>query len=131
MVHALRAAHRRIRPGGLLIDARPDASRPPRVVARGRVRGRIRQCPDADERDRRSDEAVGRVVARGLFRRTGESGAIWHGTRFADLEELDAYLHDSARYCAYEKGTRAALLPLGRGPLVMRRAIKFEVLRRL
>ncbi len=131
MVHALRAAHQRVRRGGFVIDARPDRSRRPRLVARGRVRGRIVQCPDADDRDARADDAVDRVVARGLFRRTGERGAIWHSARFADLDELDGYLSDSARYCAYEKGTRAALLPFRGGPITMRRAIQFEVLERL
>ncbi len=130
MVDALRAAHGRVKRGGLVIDARPDSSRPPRVIAHGRVRGRIRQGADADERDRRADEAVARVVARGLFRRTGERGAVWHTTRFADLAELDEYLSDSARYAEYERGTRRALLPFRRGPLTMRRAIRFEVLER-
>jgi len=130
MVDALRAAHQRVRPGGLVIDARPDASRHPRIVARGRVRAYLRQCEDAEERDRRADAAVVRVVERGLFQR-GETGRVWHGSRFADLAELDDYVNDSARYCDYERGTRRALIPFKRGPLTMRRAIKFEVLARI
>lgn len=129
MVDALLAAHRRVRPRGLVIDARPDASRPPRIVARGRVRSRLLQCPDADERDRRSDLAVARVVARGLFRPVGH-GVVWHSSTFVDLAELDEYVEDSARYCAYERGTRRALVPFRRVPITMRRAIKFEVLER-
>lgn len=131
MVDALRAAHERVKRGGLVIDARPDASRRPRIIAGGRLRGHIIQSEDADERDRRSDLAIERVVSRGLFARTGERGAVWHTTRFTDLAELDEYLDDSARYAAYERGTRSALLPFRRGPMTMRRAIRFEVLERL
>lgn len=131
MVDALHAAHRRVKRGGLVIDARPDARRRPRMIAGGRIRGRLVQSDDADERDRRSDLAVQRVVAQGLFERTGEDGVVWHTTGFADLEELDDYLSDSARYARYERGTRSALLPYHRGRITMRRAIRFEVLERL
>jgi hypothetical protein len=131
MVDALRAAQRRVRRGGIVIDARPDASRPPRLIAGRRVRGRIRQTADADDRDKRADEAIERVIARGLFGRTGHHGVVWHDASFIDLAELDDYLSDSARYARYERGTRRALVPFKRGPLVMRRAIKFELLERL
>lgn len=131
MVDALRAAHRVTRRGGVVIDMRPDAARPPRVIAAGRVRGGLRQSRDGDERDRRADLAVARAVALGLFRRSGERGVLWHSTSFADLEDLDAYVGDSARYERYAPGTRRALLPFRRGPLSFRRAIKFEVLERL
>lgn len=130
MVDALRAAHRRVKRGGLVIDVRPDARRLPRMIAGGRIRGHIVQTADAEERDRRSDLAVERVVARGLFRRTGDAGVVWHTSRFADLEELDGYLSDSARYEDYEGATRRALLPFRRGPITMRRAIRFEILER-
>jgi len=131
MVDALRAAHRRVRRGGIVIDARPDASRHPRMIAGGRVRGQLLQSADADERDERADAAVERVVASGLFRRTGERGVVWHGATFGDLAELDEYLDDSARYARYDRGTRSALLPFRRDPIAMRRAIKFDVLQRL
>jgi hypothetical protein len=130
MVDALRSAHGALRPRSLLIDARPDPSRHPRVVAAGRVRARLVQCPDADLRDSRSDAAVTRAVTSGLFRRV-RTGHLWHSTRFPDLRELDAYVGDSARYCDYEKGTRAKLLPFRAGPFDVRRSIRFEVLERL
>lgn len=129
MVDALRAAHRAVKRGGLVIDARPDAARCPRILARGRVRAVLDQCPDADERDALSDRAVERTAAEGLYRRD-ESGVVWHSSRFRDLRELDAYINDSSRYCGYERGARRALLPFRRGPLTMRRAIKFELLER-
>ena len=131
MVDALRAAHRRVRRGGLVIDARPDASRPPRLIARGRVRGHLLQSEDADQRDAGSDAAIARVVDLGLFRRTGERGVLWHGATFHDLAEIDEYLDDTARYARYARGTRRALVPFRSGPIRMRRAIKFEVLERL
>lgn len=131
MVDALRAAHRRTRRGGIVIDLRPDAAHGPRVIAGGRVRGGLRQTGDADERDRRADAAVGRAVASRLFERTGERGLVWMSTSFADLAELDDYVNDSARYAAYVPGTRRALLPFRNGRMSYRRAIKFEVLERL
>ena len=72
-----------------------------------------------------------RVISRGLFRRTGERGVVWHRATFAELSELDEYVSDSGRYSSYERGTRMALIPFRRGPLTMRRAIKFELLERL
>lgn len=131
MVDALRAAHRVTKRGGIIIDMRPDAARPPRVIAAGRVRGGLRQSGDGDERDRRADLAVARAAALGLVRRGGERGVVWHSTSFADLAELDDYVSDSARYAEYAPGTRRRLLPFRRGPLSFRRAIKFEVLERL
>lgn len=131
MVDALRAAHRVTKRGGVVIDIRPDAAHPPRIVAGGRVRGGLRQSGDGDARDARADRAVERAVRLGLFRRSGERGLVWHSTSFADLDELDAYVSDSARYAEYTAGIRRALLPLRRGPISYRRAIRFEVLERL
>ena len=130
MVDALHAAHRRVRRGGLVIDARPDAARHPRIVARGRVRAYLRQSADADTRDERADAAVERVVARGLFRHV-DDGMVWHTSLIGDLAELDAYVKDNARYAGYERDARRALIPYRMGPLTMRRAIRFEVLERL
>ena len=129
MVDALHAAQRAVKRGGFVVDARPDASRRPRIVARGRVRARLVQCPDADQRDASADAAVARLLREGAFRAV-RSGHLWHTARFADLRSLDAYLHDSARHCGYERGARRALLPFRASPLVMRRAVKFEVLER-
>ncbi len=129
MVDALHAAHRRLRPAGLVVDVRPDASRHPRIVARGRVRAFLRQTEDADSRDARADEAIERVVASGAFRRV-DSGRFWHATVMGDLADLDAYVADNARYADYERGTRRGLIPFKRGTLTMRRAIKFAVLQR-
>ena len=131
MVDALRAAHRRVRRGGLVIDARPDAAARPRLIAGGRVRARVVQSVDADTRDGHADEAIERVIREGLFRRTGERGRLWHGATFADLAQLDDYLDETARYARYEGGTRRALVRFRDGPIRMRRAIKFEMFERL
>src|SRR5258708_22194115 len=109
MVDALRAAHRRVKRGGTVIDARPDAAHPPRMVAGRRVRGHIRQSADADERDERADAAIERVIARGLFRPTRRRGIVWHDTSFSRLAELHQYLSDSARYARHARGPRRAL----------------------
>lgn len=130
MVDALHEAHRVLRPGGLLFDARPDARRVPRIVARGRVRAHLRQSEDADHRDAMADRAVAAVKAEGLFRHV-EDGVVWHENVMGTLHELDAYARDSARYDGYVRGERPKLLPYRRGPLVMRRAVRFEVLERL
>ncbi|MBU6423848.1 MAG: hypothetical protein KGQ88_07435 [Chloroflexi bacterium] len=119
-----------MRRGGLVIDARPDPSRQPRIVAAGRVRAQVRQSPSADLRDESADSAVAKLVREGLYR-VVRSGHVWHSVRFADLADLDAYLADSSRYAAYGKEMRPKLLPFRRGPLDMRRAIGFDVLERL
>jgi hypothetical protein len=130
MVDALRAAHRVVKPRGTVVDARPDASRFPRIVARGHVRGYLRQRADADDRDRSADEAVERAVGLGLFAH-GRRGHVWYESRFSDLAELDGYVRDSRRFGRYERSTRERLMPFRRGPLIMRRATKFELLRRV
>ncbi len=129
MVDALHAAHQRVRRGGLVVDARPDTSRQPRVIARGRVRAYLRRSRDADV-DREADAAAECVIARGLYRPL-RRGLVWYGSRFADLAELEESFEDTARYCDYEDGVRRLLLPYRRGPLTIRRAMKYQLLARL
>lgn len=130
MVDALRRAHRALKPRGLLFDARPDARRIPRVVARGRVRAHLRQSEDADQRDAAADEAIERVKAAGLFRSV-RSGWIWYESRVGDLGSLDEYARESSRYDGYRRAERAKLLPFKDGPLSLRRGIRYEVLARI
>lgn len=119
-----------MRRGGFVVDARPDSSRAPRIVASGRIRTTLVQTADADERDREADAAVERIVQLGLFRRV-ERGRIWHVNTMGDLAALDGYVRDSCRFDHYERGGRARLIPFRDGPLILRRAIKLEVLERL
>src|SRR5262245_2782675 len=68
MVHALRQAHRVLRPGGLLIDLRPaPAHRRVGIVSGGRYRplGTTRETLDLD---RAAERAVSHVRRAGLFR---------------------------------------------------------------
>lgn len=130
MVDALRRAHRALKPRGLLFDARPDARRIPRVIARGRVRAHLKQTEDGDQRDAASDEAVERVRAAGLFRSV-RSDWIWYESRVGDLSALDEYARSSSRYQGFRRGERAKLLPFKDEPLSLRRAIRYEVLERI
>jgi hypothetical protein len=130
MVDALRRTHRALKPRGLLIDVRPDASRVPRVVARGQIRARLQQTEDADRRDAASDEAIATVKRAGLFRSVGR-GHLWHRNTIGDLAALEEYATNSSRYGGLRRGERATLSRYRRGPFQLRRAVKFEVLQRL
>lgn len=127
MVDALRAAHRALRPHGVVIDVRPDVSRDARIVADGRVRARMPRDVDADHRC--ADEAVGRALSIGLFVRIS-SGAFWYESRFRDLAQLDEYLGGGEHPRRAANGWRAALTPYRTAPLTFRRAAKVDVLRR-
>ncbi len=131
MVDALRAAHRALRPHGVLVDLRPDASRPPRLVAGGRVRGTLATRPGSRRDDLAADAAVTAAVDAGLFRRGRGAGHLWHGTTFASLAELSAYVRSNRRWPAFAPGVRRTLAPFRAGPIVCRRAVKFELLDRL
>jgi len=131
MVDALRAAHRALRPRGVLIDLRPDASRPPRLLAGGRVRGTLAPRPGSRDDDLAADAAVSAVVDAGLFQRGRGAGHLWHGTSFASLAELSAYVRSNRRWPALAPGTRRALAPFRDGPIACRRAVQFELLDRL
>lgn len=129
MVDALRRAHAALKPRGLLIDARPDATRGPRILVKGRIRARLVQTEDADLRDAAADRAVSVAKDEGLFGSL-ERGHLWHLATIGDLAALDEYARNSARYEGYRRGDRPGLVRFGKGPFVLKRAIKFEVLER-
>lgn len=130
MVDALRRAHRAVKHRGLVIDARPDASRVPRVLVRGRTVTKLVQSDDADRRDGEADRAVAIVKSEGLFRSL-ERGWIWHRSTIGDLRELDDYVRNSSRYAGYERGGRARTAKHPNATFALRRAVKFEVLERV
>lgn len=130
MVDALKRAHRAVKERGLVIDARPDARRLPRVLVRGRTVTTLVQSEDADQRDAQADRAIESVTRDGLFRSL-ELGWIWHRSTVGDLRALDDYVRNSSRYGGYERGGRARIAKHPTASFVLRRAIKFEVLERL
>src|SRR5215831_3441397 len=68
MVHALRQAHRVLKPGGLLIDLRPaPAHRRVGIVSGGRYRRLGTTCESLDV-DRAAERALRRAGRAGLFR---------------------------------------------------------------
>ncbi len=126
MVDALHQARRALRRGGILIDARPDSRVLAKVEHAGRVVGYIhtQACESSD--DKASDRAVARVKREGLFRRV-RAGRFWDRVHFANLAELRGYLSDHLRF-EHRIRWRTARHDWGDDPLVLERAIRFEVL---
>lgn len=81
-------------------------------------------------RDAAADAAIQRVLADGLFRSL-RKGWLWHQNQVGDLAALDEYAKTSSRYDGYIRGERAKLLPFRKGPLSLRRSIRYEVLERI
>lgn len=100
MVDALREAHRILRSGGLLIDARPDSrTRAPvehHERARTRLAGTVNTARVSRIDDRLSDRAVARVKREGLFR-SRRRGVFIHRVSFASHGEMQSYLDENIR----------------------------------
>lgn len=83
MVHALREAHRVLKPNGILIDLRPDLThRRVGIERAGRFRQLGRMYESLDD-DRKANRSVASVLHAGLFR------AEWH-TRFDCRRVMDS-----------------------------------------
>lgn len=130
MVDALHAAHRAVRPGGVVIDLRPDSTHPPRVLRGGRVIGGVYERREAIGDHRASDRAVAEVVRAGLLRPI-RTGHFWYPLPPLDLPGLDAFVASSKRLGGYERGTRAAVAAAPDRPVVVRRALAFGIYRRI
>src|SRR5690242_1100728 len=133
MVDALSEIHRVLKPGGILVDARPD-SRVPAYAERRTPRGSQRFGVLKTNRmelanDRMSDLAIAGVVRDGLFKRK-RGGRFWHRIPFSSLAELRTYLSEHLRFVhraewVVDTATRRRHAD---DPFVIRRAVRYELL---
>lgn len=135
MVDALHEAHRVLRQGGLLIDARPDSRRLTRVWHMGdrpAVVGTVGTERETLGDDRASDRAIALVRREGLFRGI-RAGGFTYRVELADLAGLRTYLEQHgrlvrrARWTA-DAGTRRAWQ---HDPFAVERYVRYELLERL
>jgi len=132
MVDALQEAARALRPGGILIDARPDSRTLAKVEHAARVVGTVltqaHECRD----DRAADQAVTTAKRERLFRRV-RAGRFWYRVPFTDRVALDAYLRDHLRFqhrVCWGASARRRRAEWRADPFVLVRAVRFEVLER-
>ena len=130
MVDALHQAHRAVRPGGTIIDLRPDSGHHP-VVTRGRRRvGELYEQRGAIVDNHFSDRAVTSLVRDRLLRPI-RSGHFFYDLPPMDLPTLDAWLAESRRLGGYTRGTRAKLSADPDRPIVVRRPLAYGIYRRI
>jgi hypothetical protein len=130
MVDALHEAHRAVRPGGTLIDLRPDTEHPPRITRGGRAIGGLYERPTVVADSHFSDRSVARLVREGRLKPL-RSGHFWYELPPMDLPTLDAWLAESNRIEGYTRGTRAQLARHPDRPIIVRRALAYGIYERV
>ena len=128
MVDALHAAHRAVRPGGTVIDLRPDSVHQPTVFQRRVLRGGLQETALAEGDSTASDRAVERVIDQGLLKPV-RTGHFWYSLRFLDRAGLDRWLETSRRLRGYAPGARPRVDP-GTG-IIVRRALTYGIYERI
>src|SRR5215831_14126144 len=91
MVHALREAHRVLRPGGILIDLRPAPVHRRIGLGEGRAWRLVGVMREPLEEDRRADHAVEQAVRQGLFR-VRARGAVLLERVMDDMNDFRAWM---------------------------------------
>ena len=129
MVDALRQAHAAVRPGGTIIDLRPDSGHRPRVVRGPRTVGHLYERRSAIADNHHSDRAVARLVREGLLKRI-RSGHFFYSLPAMDLPALDDWVAQSRRIQGYTRGTHAALARDPLEPIVVRRPLAYGIYER-
>lgn len=130
MVDALHEAHAVLRPGGTLIDLRPDSSHPPLVLWGRSEIGGLSERAEAVRDHRASDRAVARVVREGKLRLI-RAGQFWYVLPKMDLAALDAWVAQSRRIGGFTRGTRAALAKDPNRAISVRRALAYGIYERI
>ncbi len=136
MVDALHEIHRVLRPGGLLIDARPDSriDAPAQHLGPhgwdtvGVVGTSLRAAGD----DRASDRAVEAVKGERLFASRG-AGRFWYRLPFDDLRGFQGYLDEHSRQARRARWSvdAAARRRWRNDPFALVRPVRYELLERL
>jgi SAM-dependent methyltransferase len=93
MVHALREAHRVLRPGGIVVDLRPAAKHRRVGLGRGRRWRQVGVMRESFDKDRAADRAATEVVRAGLFRR-GARAEFLVDREMDTMEDFLAWLRD-------------------------------------
>ena len=129
MVHALREAHRVLKPNGLLFDLRPGLKHRRVGLLRGGRWHPVGTMREKFDDDRAANVEVARILREGLFRR--ERQILLYLTRYLDtLKEFHAWVDEYTKLgphdwlierleCELERSSAKVKIVV-RGPLMMK-----------
>jgi len=129
MVDALHEAHAAVRPGGTIVDLRPDSGHQPRVLWGRSEVGHLYERRDAIGDNHASDRAVARLARNGLLKPL-RAGHFYYSLPRMDLAALDEWVATSRRIGGYTRGTHAALAADPKRPITVRRPLTYAIYRR-